>query len=328
MGREPPILVGVTPPDAPWDPASFEARLRAVGAARYHDKHPFNVRMHEGQLSRAELQTWVRNRYYYQTRIPVKDSAILAKADDPAFRREWVQRLHDHDGRAPGEGGLELWLRLADTVGLAREGVESLREVLPGVRRACDAYVDLVEGADLLAAVASSLTELFAGDIMATRIAAFETHYPWVDPEGLAYFRSRTGQAPRDAAFGLRFVQEQARTREDQERCVAAVERKCEILWSLLDAVESAHRRLRLSPHALLRDDDEDSARLLAVLPERAVRIDASGREILALCDGTRSADDVARALAARHPGVAQVFDDVHAFLGEMQRLGVVVAAG
>lgn len=308
----------------PWTPAELEARLRAVGAARYHDKHPFNVRMHEGRLSREEIQTWVRNRYYYQTRIPVKDSAILAKADDPAFRREWVQRLHDHDGRAPGEGGLELWLRLAETVGLARDEVASLRAVLPGVRRACDAYVELVESSDLLTAVASSLTELFAGDIMTTRIAAFEKHYPWVDPEGLAYFRTRTRQAPRDAAFGLRFVQEHARTRAAQERCVAALERKCEILWSLLDAVEEAHRRPRLSPHAALRDDEEDPARLVIVLPERAVRLNAAGREILALCDGARSADAIARTLAARHPEEPEVYGDVHDFLAEMTRLGVV----
>lgn len=317
----------MTSPAPPWDPAAFEARLRAVGAARYHDKHPFNQRMHEGLLSREEIQTWVRNRYYYQTRIPVKDSAILAKADEPAFRREWVQRLHDHDGRAPGEGGLELWLRLAETVGLARDDVAALREVLPGVRRACDAYVELVEGADLLVAVASSLTELFAGDIMTTRIASFEEHYPWVDPAGLAYFRSRTRQAPRDAAFGLRFVQERARTRSDQERCVEAVERKCEILWSLLDAVEAAHRRPRLSPHALVREDEEDPARVVAVLPERAVRLNAAGREILTLCGGERSADAIARALAARHPEEPHVFEDVHAFLSEMTRLGVVTPA-
>jgi len=162
---------------------------------------------------------------------------------------------------------------------------------------------------------------------MATRIAAFEKHYPWVDPEGLAYFRSRTRQAPRDAAFGLRFVQERARTRADQERCVAAVERKCEILWSLLDAVEAAHQRLRLSPHALVREDADDPARLVAVLPERAVRLNAAGREILALCDGARSADQIARALAARHPDEPHVFEDVHAFLAEMTRLGVVAPA-
>jgi pyrroloquinoline-quinone synthase len=309
---------------APWSEAAFEARLRAVGTERYHDKHPFNLRMHAGTLAPDEIRTWVRNRYYYQTRIPVKDAAILAKAGDPAFRREWVQRLHDHDGRAPGEGGLELWLRLAQAVGLDRDEVSSLRGVLPGVRRACDAYVELVETSDLVAAVASSLTELFAGDIMARRIAAFEEHYAWVDREGLAYFRSRTEQAPRDAAFGLRFALAHARTRAEQERCAAALARKCEILWSLLDAVEAAHRRPRLSPHAALREDAERPDGRVAVLPERAVRVNPAGREILDLCDGVRTADAVARELAARHAAEPHVAEDVHDFLAQMERLGVI----
>jgi pyrroloquinoline-quinone synthase len=314
-----------TNPAEPWSPADFEARLRAIGTQRYHDKHPFNLRMHEGRLSRDEIQTWVRNRYYYQTRIPVKDSAILAKSGDSAFRREWVQRLHDHDGRAPGEGGLELWLRLAEAVGLAREEVASLDAVLPGVRRACDAYVDLVERADLLTAVAASLTELFAGDIMGKRIAAFERHYAWVDAEGLAYFRTRTTAAPRDAAFGLAFVVEHARTAHDQQRCIDALGRKCEILWSLLDAVEVAHRRPRLAPQVMLREDAERPGHLLAVLPERGVRVSESGREILELCDGTLSSEGVAQALRVRHPDVPHLGPDVHEFLDQMEKLGVVV---
>jgi pyrroloquinoline-quinone synthase len=311
--------------DALLAPADFEARLRAVGTERYHDKHPFNLRMHAGELSREEIQTWVRNRYYYQTRIPVKDSAILAKASDAAFRREWVQRLHDHDGRAPGEGGLEMWLQLAETVGLDRTEVESLDGVLPGVRRACDAYVELVESSDLLTSVAASLTELFAGDIMATRIAAFEKHYAWVDPAGLAYFRSRTQQAPRDASFGLAFVLDNARTRADQDRCLGALERKCEILWSLLDAIEASHRRPVLSPHLVLRDDEERPGQQIAVLPERGVRVNESGREILDLCDGTCSAEAVARTLRERHPETPHLLSDVHEFVEQMTRLGVLV---
>ena len=177
----------------------FEARLRAIGNVRYHDKHPFNLRMHDGTLERGEIQTWVANRYYYQTRIPIKDGLILAKAQDPSFRRDWLGRIQAHDGPRDGEGGLELWLRLAESVGLDRQRVASHDDVLPGVRRACDAYVDFVSAHDLLESVAASLTELFAGDIMHVRIAAFESHYAWVAPEGLAYFRSRTKQAPRDA---------------------------------------------------------------------------------------------------------------------------------
>ena len=307
-----------------WEREEFAARLRQVGAERYHDKHPFNVRMHEGRLSAAEIRCWVRNRYYYQTRIPVKDAAILGKAPDAGFRREWIQRIHDHDGRAPGEGGLELWLRLAEAVGLERAEVASLRGVLPGVRRACDAYVEFVESNDLLASVAASLTELFAGDIMRERIAAFERHYPWVDAGGLAYFRSRTGQAPRDAAFGLEFVLDAALTTEDQRRCVAALERKCAILWELLDAIEAAQRRPRLPAHVVLRPDAEQPDKLLAVLPERAVRVNPAGGEILELCDGSRSAEGVAQTLRERHAEETHVAEDVHEFLAHMTRLGVV----
>jgi len=308
-------------PQVPAPAEDLEARLRRVGEERYHDRHPFNLRMHEGRLSRDELRCWVRNRYYYQTRIPVKDAAILGKSGDPAFRRAWIERIHDHDGQRAGEGGLELWLRLAEAVGLDREEVASLLDVLPGVVRACDAYVDFVAGHDLLESVAASLTELFAGGIMATRIAAFERHYPWVDTNGLAYFRSRTRQAPRDAAFGLRFVLENATTPEQQQRCVAALERKCEILWSLLDAVEASGQRPRLSAHAALRESEADG--LLAVLPERAVQLNDTGREILALCDGTRSVAEVAAALGGRYPEDPAVVRDVHEFVDRMRALGV-----
>ena len=306
-----------------WSREEFEARLRQIGSERYHHRHPFNLRMHEGTLTRDEIRCWVRNRYYYQTRIPVKDAAILAKAPGAEFRREWIGRIQDHDGRAPGEGGLALWLRLAEAVGLDHSEVAALRGVLPGVRRACDAYVDFVESNDLLASVASSLTELFAGDIMRERIAAFEKHYPWVDAEGLAYFRARTGQAPRDAAFGLGFVLDRATTREAQERCAAALERKCEILWSLLDAIETAQRRPRLSPHAEVKADEERPGGVLAVLPERAVRLNPAGREILELCGGALTSESIASKLAERHPEEAHVAEDVHEFIASMARLGV-----
>jgi len=310
-------------------PEEFEAALRAIGDERYHHRHPFNLRMHDGSLTQQEIRTWVANRYYYQTRIPIKDGMILSKSHDPTFRREWVGRIHDHDGRKPGEGGLELGLALADAVGLDRESVESLRDVLPGVRRACDAYVEFVESHDLLESVAASLTELFAGDIMQVRIAAFEKHYPWVSDEGLRYFRSRTTQAPSDAKQGLAHVLRDATTAEDQERCLAALNRKCEILWGLLDAVEAAHDRPRLSPHAQVRDDpDSDNPDGdIVVLPERAVKIGGSGGEILALCDGTAMTRDIAAAFAARHPEAESASDDVHDFVDAMRQAGVLELA-
>jgi pyrroloquinoline-quinone synthase len=220
----------------------LEARLRHIGEERYHHRHPFNLRMHAGELTREEIQTWVRNRYYYQTRIPIKDAIILSKSEDPAFRRLWIHRIHDHDGDAdhPDAGGLALWLRLAEAVGLDREEVASCRRVLPGVRFACDSYVSLCRESPLVVAVASSLTEMFAPDLMSARIAAWEKHYPWVGAEALAYFRGRVPRARRDGDEGLAFVVANATSRALQEACVAALVRKTEILWHLADCVQAA----------------------------------------------------------------------------------------
>jgi pyrroloquinoline-quinone synthase len=220
---------------------AFIDRLRREGESRYHDRHPCHVLMHEGKLTRRQLQEWVRNRFYYQTRIPIKDAIILSKSDDPAFRRRWIRRIHDHDGDRDGEGGLELWLRLADGVGLDREEVRSCRGVLPGVRFACDAYVTLVRERSLVEAVASSLTEFFAPDLMSKRILAWEKHYPWVKPELLEYFRSRVPRARRDSEEAIEFVVEHATTPELQQRCVDALITKTEILWHLVDCVYTAY---------------------------------------------------------------------------------------
>jgi pyrroloquinoline-quinone synthase len=233
---------------SPLSAEAFVAWLRKEGESRYHDRHPFHARMHEGKLGRRELQTWVSNRYYYQTRIPIKDAIILSKSDDPSFRRTWMQRIVDHDGAESGEGGLALWLRLAEGVGLDREEVASCRSVLPGVRFACDGYVQLVRERTLIEAVASSLTEFFAPDLMTKRVAAWEQHYPWVSRETLEYFRSRVPRARRDSEQALSFVTAGATTYELQAKCVDALIRKTEVLWHLVECVDRAARAATEAP--------------------------------------------------------------------------------
>jgi coenzyme PQQ biosynthesis protein C len=217
----------------------FVGWLRREGRARYHDAHPYHRLMHAGRLTPLQLRQWVLNRYYYQTRIPLKDAIILSKSEDPAFRRVWIHRISDHD--APDEGGLALWLRLAEAVGLEPATVARCDAVLPGVRFACDAYVTLVRERSLVEAVASSLTELFAPDLMADRIRAWEEHYPWVDRRALAYFRERVPRARRDGEEALAYVVAHATTYEVQTACVDALVRKAEILWHLLDALYAAY---------------------------------------------------------------------------------------
>lgn len=232
----------MTPPetDDPLTPAAFVARLRDEGGRRYHHEHPFHQQMHAGRLDRAQIQSWVENRYYYQSRVPIKDALIVAKSEDIEFRRAWRHRIVDHDGEEGAPGGLELWLRLAEGVGLQRKAVTGFERVLPGVRFACDAYVNLVRESPLVVAVASSLTEMFAPDILTRRLEAWEQHYPWVERTALQYFRIRPPRAQRDSEEAIALVISLANTRVLQDACVQALVRKTEILWHMLDSIQAA----------------------------------------------------------------------------------------
>jgi pyrroloquinoline-quinone synthase len=225
-----------------WTPEEFVAHLKDQGT-RYHDLHPFHRRMNAGQLSRDELRRWVANRYYYQVSIPIKDAAILSNCPEADVRREWIRRILDHDGEAPGGGGIESWLRLGQALGVDREEMESERLVLPGVRYAVDAYVNFCRTRPWVEAVAASLTELFGPAAIKVRLEGMEQHYPWIDPAGLDYFRARLHQAPRDAQYALEIVVERCLTLAEQRRAVAALVFKCDLLWAQLEAIDRGDTR-------------------------------------------------------------------------------------
>ena len=232
-------------------PGALEARLRAIGAERYHDKHPFHKLLHGGQLDKGQVQAWVLNRYCYQSAIPRKDAALISRVHDVELRRAWRRRIVDHDGpgpgdsgpgdSGPGDSGIERWLVLAEGVGLDRDYVSSTRGALAATKFAVEAYVRFVREESLLEAIASSLTELFAPAIHRERIAGLLEHYDFADDRTLSYFRKRLDQAPRDVAFGLDYVLREARTPERQQGVIDALYFKTDVLWAQLDALYHAY---------------------------------------------------------------------------------------
>jgi len=266
-----------------WDRETFVEKLQAIGVRAYHDKHPFHVAMNEGGLSPEALRGWIANRFYYQRNIPIKDAAILANCPVREVRRAWIHRILDHDGvsssaaesdssavalaeadvlrgesAAPhvlgtahataNEGGIEAWLRLGEACGISRDELLDNRHLVPGVRFAVDAYVNFARSQPWPIAIASSLTELFAPDLMTARLAAFEKFYSWIDERGLNYFRRRVTQARRDSDEALAITLEYCNTPELQREAVRALEFKCDVLWSMLDAIHHAHFKEGRSP--------------------------------------------------------------------------------
>lgn len=226
--------------DLAWDREEFEQRLRAKGAG-YHIHHPFNLKMHNGELSPDQIRGWVANRFYYQINIPQKDGAILANCPDRETRRKWVLRILDHDGWEDNAGGIEAWTRLGIAVGIPREELLSLRHVVPGVRFAVDAYVNFARRAPWQEGVCSSLTEMFAPKIHQDRLQTWPQHYPWIEADGLQYFRSRIPLAQRDVEHGLQVTLDYFVSRQQQERALEILQFKLDVLWSMLDAIEKAY---------------------------------------------------------------------------------------
>ena len=240
-------------------PDALEAALRDIGVRRYHRLHPFHHRLHSGQCTKGQVQAWALNRYYYQACIPLKDASLIGRCEDRDIRREWRSRLVDHDGESADDGGIARWLRLTDGLGLPRADVVSTRLLLPATRHAVDAYVRFVREKTLLEAIASSLTELFSPTIIGERVAGMLAGYSFVTRETLAYFDKRPPQANRDSAFALAYVKQHATTPETQRAVLDALLFKCDVLWSMLDALEHAYVAPKHVPPGAFVPQDHDA---------------------------------------------------------------------
>lgn len=333
-------------------PDELEAALRDIGATRYHILHPFHRLLHDGKLDKDQVRAWALNRYYYQAMIPVKDAAVLARMTDASLRRVWRQRIVDHDGDGPGDGGIERWLKLAEGVGFSRDYVLSTDGILNATKFSVEAYVHFVRERSLLEAIASSLTEMFSPTIISERVAGMLKNYDFITTDTLAYFEKRMTQAPRDADFALDYVKQHATTPALQRQAMDALIFKCNVLWTQLDALYFAYvapgmvppdawtpgtglvpavkpaapgtGRVeagdvpRLPRGVRMRFDDVRRKHVL-LAPERTFDLDDNAVAVLTLVDGRRSVSDIARRLAETFAADAAVIEaDVLAMLNDL----------
>jgi pyrroloquinoline-quinone synthase len=252
-----------------WTPEVFYERMRKVGEESYYDKHPFHLLLNEGRLPIEAIRVWIRNRFYYQGNIPVKDAYLLAKSPREV-RKIWLHRITDHDGddAAGKPGGIQAWVRLdlgvsgqapagfetkppAEQLSILQQHETVLNQAvfLPGVRSAVDSYVGFVREARWEMGVASSLTEMFAPDLMVRRLAALEKQYPAIPSWAYDYFRNRPPQARRDCGEAWTILVARCTTPELQREAVAALQFKCEVLWKMQDAILAASPDPGQTPH-------------------------------------------------------------------------------
>jgi pyrroloquinoline-quinone synthase len=223
-----------------WTREEFEKRLRERGTA-YHIHHAFNVMLNTGKATPQQIRGWVANRYYYQIAIPIKDAAVLSNCPDREMRRQWVQRILDHDGHGDDPGGIEAWVQLGLAVGLKREELTDLRHVVPGVRFAVDAYVNFARRAPWQEAMCAFADRIVRAEDpsrapghMARALSVDRDGGPAVLPQ------SRHPGAARRRA-GLQITLGYFTTIEAQQRALDILQFKLDILWSMNDAMALAY---------------------------------------------------------------------------------------
>ena len=334
-------------------PDELEAALRDIGARRYHNLHPFHRLLHDGKLDKDQVRAWALNRYYYQAMIPVKDAAVLARMQDAQLRRIWRQRIVDHDGDAPGDGGIERWLKLAEGVGFRRDYVLSTKGILSATKFSVEAYVHFVSEKPLLEAIASSLTEMFSPTIISERVSGMLKNYDFITKDTLAYFEKRLTQAPRDADFALDYVKQHATTPDLQRKAMAALTFKCNVLWTQLDALYFAYvapgmvppdawqpgeglieegaavavpgdgrfvsTDVPRLPHGVRLRFDEVRNKHVLLAPERTFDLDDNAVAVLKLVDGQRTVGSIAQELAETYAADAAVIEaDIVVMLADL----------
>ena len=172
-----------------------------------------------------------------------------------------IQRVIDHDGTKPGDGGIERWLKLTDGLGLDRELVKSTDALLPGTRFAVDCYVTYVKEHSVLEGMTSSLTELFAPSIHRERIAGMLKNYDFIHDDIMAYFKKRLDQAPRDVEHVLELALLWPESRAEQQGVIDSLIFKLDCLWAQQDALYEAYVEGHIPPGAFVPEDFDDRPR-------------------------------------------------------------------
>jgi pyrroloquinoline-quinone synthase len=221
-----------------WDRETFIARLQEAGEGKGKNGHSLLADIEAGSATPAAVKRWIAGRYYYQTLLPRQDALITANCPVRDVRRAWVERIMEHDGRRADQGGIGAWLQLGEAAGVTRRDLEEHRNLPQAARETVDEQLELVERSSWQAAIAATLVDLVAPDLLREPATAFEKHYSWIEKAGLGYFKSRAVQAARHAAQALDFTVRYCDTPSLQREAVRVLERKCDLLFAMLDAVE------------------------------------------------------------------------------------------
>lgn len=124
-------------------------RRRLLRAGKLRHPHPWSVALGQGKASIEAVHGYLKNRHYFLANINRKDAQIIANCPFADARRMLLSKYIDEEGNDLAGGPLgphfDMWVKLANALGVSTQKMNSFEDVLPAFRFTVDALFDFTK---------------------------------------------------------------------------------------------------------------------------------------------------------------------------------------
>ncbi|OLA95357.1 MAG: pyrroloquinoline quinone biosynthesis protein PqqC [Verrucomicrobia bacterium 13_2_20CM_55_10] len=206
--------------------------------AKHLLKHPFYLAWTRGELSNEALADYARQYYHHVRAFPTYLSAVHAKCENEATRKQLLNNLIDEEAGSPNHP--ELWLHFADGLGIAQDNAKNA-EKWPETKKLIETFRSVCgdgSTAEGLAALYAYESQIPA--ICESKIDGLKKHYGFNKPEHYQYFSVHI-EADREHSAAERRMLDAYLNEQNFESVKRSVNRVLDALWEMLSGVCRRH---------------------------------------------------------------------------------------
>jgi pyrroloquinoline-quinone synthase len=215
--------------------ASIIDEIKGIIEERSLLKHPFYQAWQRGELTQEHLQGYAGQYWHHVLAFPQYVSAAHAICPDQGDRQELLENLIEEE--RGDENHPELWLRFAEGVGAAREGVRTSAPLAETVKLV-STFRDATKNRSFEEACAALYVyESQVPEVAKTKIAGLKQFYGKDDPRTLQFFEVHIGADEWHSEVGAQMVERHTVSPASRDSVLRTARECADALWSFLDGV-------------------------------------------------------------------------------------------
>lgn len=219
--------------------AQFEDSLLLAVAEYSMLKHPFYRAWSEGKLSKTVLAEYAKQYYAHVRAFPTYVSAVHSRCEDLETRQMLLENLIEEERGS--ENHPELWLRFAESLGVARQDVKDA-ELLDSTKASVASLKSLTQARDYREGLAALLAyESQIPAVAKTKREGLKSFYGIAEERAVSFFRVHEDIDVLHQQIERQILTEKCQTAAEQSRAIAAAKESAKALWTFLDGISEAY---------------------------------------------------------------------------------------